>query len=182
MSKLLDRKKDPVVTIDAVKAGWILTKSKNRYLLWRDPKRGRLEWFETGRCKVWVKRPASQGKAFQMLCDAFFSTGLIFDIRLLEPFLKSLRFKGATLIIKTSERLPYFKLDFLKDSNGILIKAGDRSHPTCYEINFWYPDWGEHAEQVIARLTKMLEQRVSEPKKPTFRNGALKDTDYSRLM
>lgn len=180
VDKLLNRKRDPSVVRAAVDAGWILTRSKNHYLLWKS-KHGRLEWHVTGRVKVWVKKPASQGKAFQMLCDAFFATGLIFDIRLLEPFLKSLRFKGATVIIETGQRLPYLKIDFLKESNGFIFKAGDRSHPHAYELNFWYPDWGEQAEQTIARLTKLLED-LQQPRQPTLGNGTLSNVDPSQYI
>lgn len=146
---------------NAVEAGWIQTKSKNKYLLWKS-NFGRLEWHpKTRRIRVWIKAPANKGKAFQLLCAGFFNTGLIYDRRLLEAFLNSLRFKRSTFILETSQRLPYFKIDFLKDSNGILFKAGDRSHPNCFEITFFYPDWGEKTESVMAKLNHTLEQLLS---------------------
>lgn len=153
----LDRKKYPDVTETAVEQGWKLTKARNRYLLWKDPKRGRLEWHMSGRIKIWCKKPADRGRVNQMLVDAFLSTGLIFDIRIFEAFLRSVRFKGAVLIVETSERLPYLKIDFLKDSNGLIFKMGDASHPHCLEFNFFYPNYAEHSEAAVARLNKTLE-------------------------
>lgn len=163
VDKLLNRKKDPDVTRRAVEVGWTQTKAKNRYLLWMDPKLGRLEWHENGRVKIWIKKPADRGKVNELLVNAFLRTGLIFDLRIFTKFLNAVRFKGATLIIPTSQRLPYLKLDFLKESNGVIIKAGDRSHPHCYEINFFYPNWGEHSEGVVARFHNLLE-KVFTPK------------------
>lgn len=146
----------------AVKQGWIRTRAKNRYLLWKD-RNGRLEWFETGRVKVWVRKPPSMGKAYQLLSDAFFNTALIFDIRVFERFLKSLRFKRASATLDLGERLPYARVDFLKDSNGVVITLGDKSHPTALEIDFCYPDWGEKTEGVLARLLSLLEGKPPEP-------------------
>lgn len=151
----------------AVKSGWVRTRAKNRYLLWKDGKLGRLEWFETGRVKVWVKKPASLGKAYQLLADAFFKTALIFDIRVFEPFLKSLRFKGAHAVLDVGERLPYARIDFLKLSNGIVIKIGDTTHPTGIEVEFCYPTWGEANERLLSEILKSLKGEI--PSRPADR-------------
>jgi len=172
VQKIIDRKKDSTVTERAVEAGWILTKARNRFLLWKDPKRGRLEWFETGRVKIWIRKPANRGKANEILVNSFLRTGLISNFKIFEALLRSVRFKGATLLIPTSMRLPYLKLDLLKESNGVVFKMGDLSHPDCLEFNFFYPDWGEHSEAVVARFHKLLgdvfNPKTQDPKKPSF--------------
>jgi hypothetical protein len=153
----------------AVDGGWVRTRARNRYLLWKS-KLGRLEWFpSTGRVKIWVRKPASLGKCYQLLADAFFKTALIFDIRVFEPFLKSVQFKGASAVFDVGERLPYAKIDFLKLSNGVVITLGDRSHPTSVEIDFCLPDWAERMEALVSNFMKVLKTKQPKP---------VKDVDY----
>jgi len=154
--KSVDRKR-------AVECGWIQTRAKNHYLLWKDVKLGRLEWHVNGRVKVWIRKPASFGRAMQLLADAYFSSGLIFDVRVFESFVKTLRFKGASAVFETNQRLPYMKIDFLKLSNGVVIKLGDRSHPNAVEVDFCYPDWGERNEQLLKVLKDILSSRSHVP-------------------
>lgn len=151
---------------NAVGCGWIQTKARNKWLLWKS-KLGRLEWHpNTRRVKIWIKKPASPGKTNQLLCDAFYNTGLIYELGILEALLDHVRFKRATYILETSARLPYFKIGFLKDSNGVIIKGGDRSHPNAIEVNYFFPDWGEKAEVIMAKLLHASEKPMK-PKKPS---------------
>jgi hypothetical protein len=151
----------------AVGCGWVETKAKNKWLLWKD-RFGRLEWQTSGRVKVWIRKPASIGKAAQLLANAFHMTGLIPDIRVFEIFRKTLKFKGAHAVLEVGERLPYFNTDILWKSNGVKVKGGDISHPTGLEIEFCLPDWAERNEQLFERLLDLFEG-VSKPKieKPT---------------
>lgn len=159
---------------NAVNCGWRQTKSRNHYLLWKS-KLGRLEMHPgTRKIKVSIKKPCSQGKAFQLLADGFFRSGLIYEIELFDRFVNSLRFKRATWIIPFSERLPYIKIRDFKDSNGMIIKMGDRSHPHALEIDFAYPDWGEKSEATMHKLNKTFEKLLT-PK--TVQKGA---TSYIR--
>lgn len=139
----------------AVEQGWIKTRSKNRFLLWKS-RLGRLMWFETGRVNVWIRKPANKGKAAQILADAFFKSYLIPDIRIFEKFLATLRFKGASVTMDLGIRLPYTKLSFLKKSNGVEITLGDLSHPTCLEVDYHYPDWAEQTEKILGSLLRLL--------------------------
>lgn len=148
----------------AVDVGWIRTRARNRYFMWKD-KNGRLEWFETNRVKVLVSKPATLGKALQLLANAFFRTALIFDIRVFTRFAKKLKFKGATATLDVGQRLPYERIDFLKESNGIVVTLGDRSHPTSIEIDFHLPRWGERMEQALESFLKVME-KTTELKKP----------------
>jgi len=150
---------------NAIDCGWIQTKAKNKFLLWKS-NLGRLEWHpKTRRVKIGVKKPASSGKTNQLLSNAFFNTGLIYDLRIFEAFIEAVRFKRATYILETTGRLPYFKIPFLKDSNGVIIKGGDRSHPNAIEVTYSYPDWGEKVEGVMAKLNYTLEQLLTPKKK-----------------
>ena len=139
----------------AVGVGWLLTKSRNRWLLWRD-RLGRLKWFETGRVDVYVRRPANLGKAYQLVCNAFSFTGLITDVKVLEKVLSGLRFKGAHYVFETKQRLPRVTIDLFKKSNGIIVKVGDASHPTGVEVLATYPDWAERNEGLLREVLDAL--------------------------
>jgi len=135
----------------ALLVGWMQSRARNRMLVWKD-EFGRLEWFETGRCKVWVRKPANKGRALQLVCNGFSLSGLVTDMNMLDGILASLRLKGGTATIDTGERLPYLVIDLFRISNGIKIKTGDDSHPTCFEIEFSYPDWAERNERLLQDL------------------------------
>jgi hypothetical protein len=53
---------DGLDRLRAVNEGWLTSKARNRWLLWRD-ELGRLQWFETGRVNLYVRKPASLGRA-----------------------------------------------------------------------------------------------------------------------
>jgi len=147
--------------------GWIPTRARNKMLLWVDQRLGRLEWHVSGRINVWIKKPASLGRAKQLLANAFFSTGLIKDIEVFDLWAGSVRFKGSHLVYDTGERLPYAKIDYLKESLGVVVKTGDATHPTAIEVEFHYPDWAERNELLFQQLTKVFQQlQRSEPQAP----------------
>jgi hypothetical protein len=89
----------------ALEVGWVQTEARNRWLLWRD-RLGRLQWFETGRVNLYVRRPANLGKAYQLVCNGFSFTGLVTDVKVLECVLSGVRFKGAHYVFDTGQRLP----------------------------------------------------------------------------
>lgn len=94
-----------------------------------------------------MKKPANPGKLKQLLANGFYKTGLIFEIGILDAFADSVRFSGAHAGVDTGERLPYAKIDFLKDSLGVVAKIGDLSHPTSLELEFHMPKWAEEASE-----------------------------------
>lgn len=143
--------------VTAVGAGWRVTRARNRWLLWKD-KLGRLQWFETDRVNLYVRRPANLGKAYQLVCNGFSFTGLITDMKALEQVLRSVRFKGAHFVYDMKERLPYLVIDLFKRSNGVVIKVGDRSHPTGVEVIAEYMDWAERNERLAEQLIDVLKQ------------------------
>lgn len=141
--------------VGACGVGWVLSRARNRPLIWKDTL-GRLVWFETDRVNVFVRKPASLGKAYQLLCNSFSFTRLITDFVVLEQMLKSLKFKGAHAVFDTGERLPYKVIDLFKLSNGVKIKLGDLSHPTAVEVEFCYPLWAERNEQLLSEFLVLL--------------------------
>lgn len=151
-------RKDPGVLDQAVEGGWIQTRMKNRALLWKDPLRGRLLWFETGRITGHCKKPANKGKIMQLLANAFFKSDLIPDINLFHLWADSFRLKGSHLVYDTGETLPYARIELLKDSNGVIAVLGDKSHPTSIEIQFCYPDWAEKNEIILNQNIKAFQQ------------------------
>jgi len=148
----------------AVGVGWVQSKARNRWLLWKD-KLGRLQWFETGRVNLYVRKPANLGKAYQLVCNGFSFTGLITDVKVLERVLASVRFKGAHYVFLTEERLPRLTIDLFAKSNGVVIKVGDASHPNAVEVIAYYPDWAERNELLFERLNETL-KRLFDPSVP----------------
>ena len=146
----------------AVDRGWHRTESRNRFLLWRNRKLGRLMWFETDRESIWVRKPASLRRASQLIANAFMGlTGLITDIRVLERVLKGIRFKGAHYVFETGQRLPRKTIPLFAESNGVIVKVGDVSHPSAIELEVFLPDWAERMEYVLEQFLKMV--RPSQP-------------------
>jgi hypothetical protein len=145
----------------AVDVGWIVSRARNRWLLWKD-RIGRLQWFETGRVNLYVRKPANLGRAYQLICNGFSFTGLITDIKVLELVLSSVRFKGAHYVFPVGQRLPKLTIDLFQKSNGIVIKVGDDTHPDSLEVLATYPDWAERNERILEQVNDVL-KRLFEP-------------------
>ena len=145
----------------AVDVGWLASRARNRWLLWKD-RLGRLQWFETGRVNLYVRKPANLGKAYQLICNAFSFTGLITDMKVLEEVLSGLRFKGAHYVFPVGQRLPKLTIDLFQKSNGIVIKVGDDTHPDSLEVLATYPDWAERNERILEQVNEVL-KRLFEP-------------------
>lgn len=139
----------------ALKAGWLETRARNRWILWKD-RFGRLQLFETGRINLYIRRPATLGKAYQLMCNALALTGLITDLKVLEPILRGIRFKAAHYVYDTKHALPKLTIDLFAKSNGIVIKVGDRTHPTSVEVIASYPDWAERNERVLGDFIEVM--------------------------
>jgi hypothetical protein len=148
----------------AVDEGWRRTTARNRWLLWKD-RVGRMQWFETDRVNLYVRTPANVGKAYQLVCNGFSFTGLLTDVKILETVLSSVRFKGAHFVFDTRERLPHLVIDLFRKSNGVVIKVGDRSHPTSIEVIATYMDWAERNEQLLTDLRSHLAKPRPQPMK-----------------
>lgn len=146
-----------VCRVRAVERGWAVTRARNRMIVWRDDL-GRLEWFETGLVKIWVKKPATEGKAVQLLANGFTRTELIWDMRMWDQVRRSLWLHGATLAVETGVHLPYVCVDLLKESNGVKVKMGDLTDPTKLEIEFCYPKWAERNERLLLEFGDILKR------------------------
>jgi hypothetical protein len=151
--KMLDRQ----VAVEAKGSVWLQTRAKNKMLLFKDRELGRLEWHVTGRINIWIKKPATWGRVKQLLAKAFTWTGLIDDIQIFDLWAASARFKGSHLVYDTGERLPYARIDYLKEALGVVVKTGDITHPTSLEIEFHYPDFSERNERLLEQVSKALE-------------------------
>lgn len=163
----------PVDRAGAVAAGWKETRARNRWLLWRDPL-GRLQLFETGRINIYVRKPATKGKAAQLLAKAFTWTNLITDFRALETMINGIRFKGAHYVFDVGQPMPKLTIDLFGPSSGIVIKLGDRSDPTSLEVLAHYPDWAERNERLFQDMHSFLESLMGSkepgpPKIPYWR-------------
>jgi len=139
----------------AVEAGWIRTKAKNRWLLWRDII-GRMMWFENGRVNVYVRSPANLGRAKNLVSNGFFNTCLIFEVRILEEVFKTLKFGGAHYVFDSGQALPKMTIDAFSKSHGITIKTRDKGHPRGVEVISQCPDWAERSEMLMERFSDLL--------------------------
>lgn len=158
---------------DAIKEGWVQSRMKNRALIWKDPRGlGRMVWFvTTGRVNLFIKAPALKGRVYQLFCNGFSMTGLVTSMPVLGKLLESIRLKAAHAVFETSQRLPYMVIDLFKLSNGIVIKSGDKSHPTSIEVEFCYPDFAEQNERLLRQIQKMMQgepERLQPEKKPYY--------------
>ena len=154
--KVFDRRQGNIDDL-AVAHGWKRTRARNHMLVWVDSKRGRLEWFLSGRINGRLKKPANLGRLKQLLCNAFYPA-FIPDISTWNKWAETFCLKGSHLVYDTGEILPYARIDLLKDSNGVIVTIGDKTHPTCVEIIFCYPDWAERNEIMLKQCEKALQQ------------------------
>jgi hypothetical protein len=154
------------------------------FLVWKG-KLGRVTWFTTGTVLLHVKKPGNLGKAKQLFCDAFGSTELITDVKLLVAItdgltekvgLKSLGVyqKGVHAPYLTNQRLPSMTILDFEESHGITIKVGDRSHPNAVEVIAQFPAQTERLIEQVGSVVKRLEVKELE-------NVELK-ASLSRLM
>jgi hypothetical protein len=154
----------------ALDVGWVRSRARNRWLLWKD-KLGRLQWFETGRVNLYVRKPANLGRAYQLVCNGLSFTGLITDVKVLEGVLAGVRFKGAHYVFETAHRLPKLLIDLFAKSNGVVIKIGDVSHPNGIEVVACYPDWAERNERMLEEIRGLFRDSFYEKdysKKPDY--------------
>lgn len=134
-----------------VTLGWVLSRARNRYWIYRSVL-GRVRFFENGTVELFVRKPASEGKAMQLFSDGFVKSELVTDIRVLEKFQKGLmrRFHGT---FDAGQRLPYMKVTAFEDTHKLVFVAGDKTHPTCYEFIVEYHKEVEWARQFLDMLS-----------------------------
>lgn len=140
--------------IAALEMGWEETRSRNKWLLFRE-NIGRLQWFKTGRINIYVRKPANYGRASQLLANGLYV--LINDVNQFEVMRKEIRFKGAHYVFDAGQRLPKMAIDVFDKSSGVTIKLGDRTHPHAVEVLVHYPDWAERNEKLISQNLRAFE-------------------------
>jgi hypothetical protein len=153
----------------ALSCGWKQTRARNRALLWKDRRLGRLEWFETGRVNIRLRKPADDGRLAQLLANAFFKTDLIHRVEVLEATRKAVRMQGAHAVYETGERLPYRLVSDFRDYNGVVVRMGDASHPAALEIEFHRPKWNEETEETLRTSQETMRAFIDvfrEPSRP----------------
>lgn len=155
----LDRKLDDRVTLKAIERGWHDHRARNKLLIWRSSKGiGWLKWWQSGKILGHCNKPASRGKVLQLLADAFLGTSLIEDDNLFYGWADGfVMLHGGHLTYDTQQRLPYARIEMLKELNGVVVTLGDKSHPTCVEIQFSVPTWAEKFEVLTRENMKALE-------------------------
>jgi hypothetical protein len=161
---------ESVDRVRALSVGWVCSRARNKWLLWID-QLGRLQWFETGRVNLYVRKPANLGRAYQLVCNGFSFTGLITDVKVLEGILAHVRFKAAHYVFETEHRLPKLVIDLFAKSNGVIIKIGDASHPNAVEFVTCYPDWAERNERLFEKINDLLIESI-------FHKNLPKPIDY----
>lgn len=137
-----------------VNSGWRKTASRNHFLLYKN-RLGRVRLFDTGTVELYVRKPASKGKAMQLFSYAFINSKLIDSIQVLEKFQKNLltRMHAA---FDVGQRLPNVKIGAFKESHGFTFVSGDRSDPTKFEFMFEYNAEVEAARNIFAQVGELL--------------------------
>ena len=57
-------------------------------------------------------------------------------------------------------------IDLFRKSNGVIIKVGDRTHPTGVEVIAEYLDWAERNERLGDQLVNVLNRLVPSTRRP----------------
>lgn len=140
----------------ALVGGWVESRARNRFLQFKCGL-GRVVWFVNGTVRLHVRRPGNEGRAKQLFCDAFFRSGLISDVNVLDKFLGSMFLDSFHTVVDSGRRLPYVKVKDFYGTNGFIAVSGDRSHPTCWEFIIKYQDQFERAKHLFEDLAKSLE-------------------------
>ncbi len=143
----------------AVGSGWLETRARNRWLLWQD-RLGRVQWHTRGAILLWVRKPVKLNKVYQLVCNAFGHTFLVSDA-VLDGMLQGITFTGAHYVYDAGIRLPKRRIDLFKESNGFILKVGDKSHPSSIELEVCYPGWGLRNEALFSRLEDTLTQLLA---------------------
>lgn len=141
----------------ALRVGWIQTRAKNRWLLWKDEKEiGRMMWFETGVVNLYVRSPVHLGKVKQLVCNGFSFTGLVFEDKVMAQVLETIKPYGAHYVFDIGIALPKKTINYFEKSHGIIIRIGDKSHPYAVEIESHTPDWADRLNLSLDRLADVL--------------------------
>lgn len=153
--------------------GWKPTKARNRYWVFKS-KLGRIRFFETGTVELWIRKPASVGKAKGLFTQAFVWTKLIDSIQVCENFYKTLMRKFHATF-DYGKRVEYMKITAFKGTHGFELVTGDKTHPTCAEFMFEY-----HAEHEKAnRLFDLMENFFEQFSPKSNVRSKLPERDYS---
>jgi len=154
---------------------WKPTRSRNRYWYFKNSL-GNIRLFENGTVELWVRKPASDGKAKGLFTQAFVWTRLIDSIQICENFYKTLMRKMHG-VFDYGQPVPYMKITAFKETHGFTFVSGDKSHPTCAEFMFEYHTEVFNARRLFEQMSNFFEQFNSQLGK----NGGPKplDQDYS---
>ena len=158
--KCLDRRQYPEVEEEAVAAGWVRSRNRNRELIWaNDMALGRVRWWRTGKVLAHIEKPQTVDRKNMLLAIAFGSTGLILDRSILVVFIQSFDMTEWHDVHRTpnGERLPYMVIDDYVELLGIRIKVGDLSHRDAVEVEYLQPRWMERNQRALERDTKAFE-------------------------
>jgi hypothetical protein len=155
--------------------GWKPSRAKNRYWVFNSSL-GRIRFFETGTVELWVRKPASDGKAMQLFSNAFTWTKLVDSIQVVEDFQKSLTRKMHALF-DYGQRVPYMKVTAFQGTHKFTYVSGDKSNPTCGEFMFEYHAEVESARRLFEEMHNFFVQ-FSGSQNGDVRSKPL-DQDYS---
>jgi hypothetical protein len=86
----------------------------------------------------------------------------------MEQVLGGIRQKTAHYVFPVGATLPSVTIDGFRKSNGVVLKVGDRSHPSSVEVIASLPDWAEKMEGKLAEFAEVFSGAT--PSKHGFRD------------
>ena len=140
---------------EAVKKGWIDPKARNKYIKWKE-RAGWIRWYPTtGRVRIHVKKPVTEGKILQLLANAFFNTDLLSDIKNFTAFYRSFYLKKVKVTHNIGKRIPPFRIEF-SDGFSRMVIMNDKSHPQAIEIDYLLLKEAEEHKHLLIETQRTL--------------------------
>lgn len=156
--------------------GWKESKAKNKWLYWSE-RLGRIQWYETGRLRIYCRKPSPKtlnARVKQLMSNAFYANRIVTNWEVMEQLL-DVKAYGLHVAYETGQRQPMLTVEEFKDSNGIIIKLGDKSHPSSLEVISLYPDWHlqtmkqlQELGKIMKRFSDLMQPKVKEKEDVTY--------------
>lgn len=145
----------------ALELGWGVTSNKNGMMFF--PKDGgdcgTIFWYVNGHVFLTMhKGYVKMGHVKSLFCSGF--NRLLESDKVLLLCLEKIRHVGGHFVKEVKHRLPYVEVNEFRESHGIRIKLGDRSHPNGVEVEYGVPSVMKPLEKMLSLIHREEIERV----------------------